>query len=141
MTKGIATLIVAAADPDLRDPATTVLRGLILDCIRLTTPPPPSSGGLPKGFSDLNIAPVFPSGGGGTGAVISPGGLGATAADKAAGAMRDSRVDAEFSPLEVLSEHMRGRKIITPREITNAIVDGLSDVRKDVQGVALDLVE
>lgn len=139
MTKGISTLIVAAADSELKDPATTVLRGIILDCIRLTTPSPPASGGLPKGFSDLNIAPVFPSGGVGT--ALSPGGLGATAADKAAGAIRDSRVDAEFSPLEVLSEHMRGRKIITPREITNAIVDGLSDVRKDVQGVALDLVE
>ena len=140
MTRGIATLIVSASDPELKGLAITVLRGLILDSIRLTTPPPPASGGLPHGFSDLNRAPSKAEGstGAGTGSSVSPGIGGA--AEKAA-ALQDTKADVGFSPLEAVSEHLRGRRVIAPREITDAIVDGLSDVRKDVQGVALSLIE
>ncbi|CAN0117030.1 unnamed protein product, partial [Ectocarpus sp. 12 AP-2014] len=61
MSKGIAALIVSASDPDLKDAASPVLHGIILDCIRLTTPPPPpppqaaepTPRRLPQGFSDL----------------------------------------------------------------------------------------
>ncbi|CAN0116964.1 unnamed protein product, partial [Ectocarpus sp. 12 AP-2014] len=56
-------------------------------------------------------------------------------------AMQDPKADLVFSPLEAVSEHLRGRRVTSPCEITDAIVDGLSDVRKDVQGVALGLIE
>ena len=138
MTRGIATLIVSASDPELKGLAITVLRGLILDSIRLTTPPPPASGGLPHGFSDLNRAPSEAEGSTGTGSSVSPG-IGGVA-EKAA-ALQDTKADVGFSPLEAVSEHLRGRRVTAPREITDAIVDGLSDVRKDVQGVALSLIE
>lgn len=55
--------------------------------------------------------------------------------------VQDPKADREFSPLEAVEEHMRGRRVTSPCEITDAIVDGLSDVRKDVQGVALGLIE
>lgn len=70
MSKGIGALIVSASDPDLQESASSILHGIILDCIRLTTPPPPpsppptalgehqlSTAGMPYGFSDLNISP------------------------------------------------------------------------------------
>lgn len=127
MSKGIAALIVSAADPDLKAEASIVLHGVILDCIRLTTPPPPPAPGrLPHGFADLDADKL---GGGSTGA----------AADEPAS--KDPKGDFGFSPLEAVVEHLRGRRVTSPCEITDAIVDGLSDVRKDVQGVALGLIE
>ena len=146
MSTGIATLIVSASDPDLKDSALPILHGIVLDCIRLTTPPPPPlSGKLPYGFSDLDLGPVDAAGGG-----VLGGGMGLAAAAKVAvpgigavdmAAMQDPKVDLNFSPLEAVVEHLRGRRVTSPSEITDAIVDGLSDVRKDVQGVALGLIE
>lgn len=141
MSTGIATLIVSASDPELKDSALPILHGIVLDCIRLTTPPPPPlSGSLPYGFSDLDLGPVDAAGGMGGGmglAKVAVPGIGAV--DMAA--MQDPKVDLNFSPLEAVVEHLRGRRVTSPSEITDAIVDGLSDVRKDVQGVALGLIE
>lgn len=150
MSTGIATLIVSASDPDLKDSALPVLHGIVLDCIRLTTPPPPAmSGSLPYGFSDLDLGPVDAAGGGGMGAGIGLAAAAAAAAKVAVpgigavdmAAMQDPKVDLKFSPLEAVVEHLRGRRVTSPSEITDAIVDGLSDVRKDVQGIALGLIE
>ena len=159
MSKGIGALIVSASDPDLKGTATGVLNGLILDCIRLTTPPPPTvkpgepSDRLPYGFSDLNVGPSSENAagaGGAGGAAAGAAGAAAAAATPAVtpgvgaadlAAMQDPKADAEFSPLEAVAEHLRGRRVISPSEITDAIVDGLSDVRKDVQAVALGLIE
>lgn len=155
MSKGIGALIVSASDPDLKTTATGVLHGLILDCIRLTTPPPPTvkpgdpSDRLPYGFSDLERT-INVGSSSGTAASAGAGGAAAAAATPAVtpgvgaadlAAMQDPKADAEFSPLEAVAEHLRGRRVISPSEITDAIVDGLSDVRKDVQGVALGLIE
>ncbi|CAM9587146.1 unnamed protein product, partial [Hapterophycus canaliculatus] len=161
MSKGIATLIVAASDPDLKESASTILHGVILDCIRLTTPPPPGStaptttttpsggegdsGGsrLPHGFSNLDAGPsssetaAAATAAAAVAAAAAVPGVGA--ADMAA--MQDPKADLEFSPLEAVLEHLRGRRVTSPCEITDAIVDGLSDVRKDVQSVALGLIE
>lgn len=146
MSTGIATLIVSASDPDLKDAALPVLHGIVLDCIRLTTPPPPISGALPYGFSDLDVGPTDAGVGGGVGGLgfattqagkVGVPGIGAV--DMAA--MQDPKVDLKFSPLEAVVEHLRGRRVTSPSEITDAIVDGLSDVRKDVQAVALGLIE
>lgn len=137
MAKGIGALIVSASDPDLKDTSSSLLRGIILDCIRLTTPPPPASGELPHGFSDLDVWPAEASAGVvPVAAAVAPG---VGAADLAA--MQDPKVDVGFSPLQAVVEHLRGRRATSPCEITDAIVDGLSDVRKDVQGVALELIE
>lgn len=146
MSKGIGALIVSASDPDLKDEATKVLHGIILDCIRLTTPPPPASGGFPHGFSDLDrgpssraAAPGSANGvANGTGIAVGTGGAAAAAA--AAASMQDPKADVDFSPLEAVVEHLRGRRATSPGEITDAIVDGLSDVRKDVQSVASELI-
>lgn len=140
MSKGIGALIVSASDPDLKETASGILHGVILDCIRLTTPPPKAgepSGRLPHGFSDLNVGPSPEAA---ASAAATPAGApGVGAADMAA--MQDPKADLEFSPLEAVAEHLRGRRVASPSEITDAIVDGLSDVRKDVQGVALGLIE
>lgn len=140
MSKGIGALIVSASDPDLKETASGILHGVILDCIRLTTPPQKAgepSGRLPYGFSDLNVGPTSETA---ASAASTPAGTpGVGAADMAA--MQDPKADLEFSPLEAVAEHLCGRRVASPSEITDAIVDGLSDVRKDVQGVALGLIE
>lgn len=173
MTKGIAALIAAASDADLKDDATPVLHGMILDCIRLTSPVPlsvtaaeaaaaaasavgatpataspvpPIASRPPHGFSDLDNPPAdVPGGVAGRGSPRGIGSAGGTSGGAGGAAvaamMQDPRTDVIFSPLEAVAEHLRGRRATSPREITDAIVDGLSDVRKDVQAVATGLIE
>lgn len=143
VSQGIGALIASASDPDLKETALPILHGIVLDCIRLTTPPASTvSGGFPYGFSDLDLGPSGVAGAAGagmTGAAVASGAVGAGAVGMAA--MQDPKVDLEFSPLEAVVEHLRGRRVTSPCEITDAIVDGLSDVREDVQSVALGLIE
>lgn len=130
---------------------------MILDCIRLTTPPPPppaafadaaaaaaaatatSGTTLPHGFGDLDRPAVVDPAVTAASAVRAQGsGAGGSAT---AAVMQDPKTDLTFSPLEAVLEHLRGKRATSPAEITEAIVDGLSDVRKDVQAVASGLIE
>lgn len=103
---------------------------------------------LPHGFADLDQAVVKPSppaaaaaGTAGSSGRAPTGGVGGAAAAAAAAGMQDPKMDVTFSPLEAVMEHLRGKRVTSPVEITEAIVDGLSDVRKDVQAVASGLIE
>lgn len=94
---------------------------------------------LPHGFGDLDRPVVVDP------AVIAASTVRAQASgaggSATAAVMQDPKMDLTFSPLEAVLEHLRGKRATSPVEITEAIVDGLSDVRKDVQAVASGLIK
>ncbi len=117
----LQAIILSASCPNLNQEAVNVLRGLILNLMRVTTPVQLDH----TLFADISKIPPAPSDpfNGEKGFALNP------------------PLNEQFSPLRGISEYLQKKQIITPQELTEAMVSMLTyDAKEEVQRVVLDCI-
>ncbi len=117
----LQAIVLSATFPNLKQEAVNVLRGIILNLMRVTTPQQLDT----SLFADISKIPAAP---------FEP-------FNDEKGFSLDPPLNEPFSPLRGISEYLRDKQIITPLELTEALVSMLTyDAKEEVQRVILDCI-
>ncbi len=117
----LQAIVLSASFPNLNQEAVNVLRGLILNLMRITTPEQVDH----TLFADISKVPAAP---------FDP-------FNDEKGFALDPPINEPFSPLCGISEYFQKKQIITPQELTEAMVSLLTyDAKEELQRVVLDCI-